>query len=171
MSLVIVGIGNPVLTDDAVGIKIARELEKVQFKSGEIIVKEAYAGGLRLMDALVGFDQAIIIDSIITGKNKAGTIHRSNLNDLIITRNLSSSHDLDLISALELARISGLKCPQEILIWAIEAEDVCTFSEQLTPCVQKAVSQVISEILQITGNLAGIAENLELVSNKRGQKS
>ncbi|MDD5456400.1 MAG: hydrogenase maturation protease [Candidatus Margulisbacteria bacterium] len=169
MKLVVVGLGNPVMSDDSVGIKTVRELAKKLPANSEVIIKEAYAGGLRLMDELIGYEQAIIVDSIVTDKYKPGTIIKSDLQTSFISRNLSCSHDLDLISALELARISGLKCPEKISVWAIEAKDIWTFSEMLTAQVSQAVPLVVQEIEQVIDGLVGNLTNMEPVpgTNRR----
>jgi Ni,Fe-hydrogenase maturation factor len=48
---------------------------------------------------------------------------------------------------LELGRLSGVKLPGEVWIWAVEAGDVTTFREGLTPEVEAAVPVVVKEIM------------------------
>jgi len=51
----IIGLGNPILTDDGVGVKVARELEgQINLEAHpELTITEASAGGLRLMECWV----------------------------------------------------------------------------------------------------------------------
>jgi Ni,Fe-hydrogenase maturation factor len=41
-----------------------------------------------------------------------------------------------------------LQLPGEVRIWAVEAADVETFSERLTPAVERAVPQVVERVLR-----------------------
>ena len=61
MSTLILGIGNPILTDDRVGIEIAHKIKEDNSKLEVIETSEA---GISLLDLVVGYDKLIIIDSI-----------------------------------------------------------------------------------------------------------
>ncbi|RLF32272.1 MAG: hypothetical protein DRN07_05365 [Thermoplasmata archaeon] len=59
MSSVIVGVGNPLLGDDAVGLAVVQRLKgRVNAE-----VKQAIAGGLELAEMIVGYDFALIVDA------------------------------------------------------------------------------------------------------------
>ena len=146
MRTIIIGLGNPILTDDSVGVKVARAL-KDGFK-GEVDITELYAGGIRLMDAMTGYERALIIDSVITDGRVPGGIFHFTPSDLLTTRNTVSTHDMNLPTALEMGRMLGIPLPSEIRIWGIEAGDAETFGEGLTEDVAKAVPVVVEEIRQ-----------------------
>ena len=146
-STVIIGLGNPVLTDDAVGLRIAGELRRRLRGRGGIAIVELYSGGLWLMEAMNGHDRAVVIDSIARG-GAAGTVYRLGLGDLPRTRTAHSSHDASLPDALELGRAAGLRLPGEVRFWAVEAADVVSFGERLTPEVERAVPQVVESVLR-----------------------
>ncbi len=152
MATIIIGLGNPVLTDDSVGPKIAQELRQRLAGQSGVAVVELYTGGLRLVETMVGYDQAIVIDAMVSGE-PAGTIHELDVADLPKTRSAHSSHDGSLSAAMELVRAVGLRLPGEIRIWAIEAADVATFSENLSPCVERAAAQVIQVIEEVLRSL------------------
>jgi hydrogenase maturation protease len=148
MATIIIGIGNPVLTDDSVGIKVARALARRLPAQKDTVVRELSAGGLRLMEALEGFERAVIIDAIVTEGGEAGSVYRLTPSDLAKTRNTCSTHDASLGDALELGKSLGLMLPHEIAIWAIEAGDVRTFSEELTGPVEAAVPRVVEAVIR-----------------------
>jgi hypothetical protein len=75
---IIIGLGNPIVSDDSVGVCAARRLDKVKEVREVADVHEVYAGGLRLLDVLVGYKRAIIIDAMQTGI-QPGTVRRSAL--------------------------------------------------------------------------------------------
>ncbi|TAN45798.1 MAG: hydrogenase maturation protease [Nitrospirae bacterium] len=149
MKTIVIGLGNPILTDDSVGIKIARELKARLSNDCEgVEIVELYAGGIRLIDVLAGYDKAIIVDAMLTGEHKPGTIHRFSSTNLTSTRNAMSMHDLDLPGALELGRMLGIRLPEDFRIWGIEADDVETFSEELTHQVACSVRPVVEEVME-----------------------
>lgn len=147
MKTIVIGLGNPIMTDDGVGIKVARELKSRLSPGSEVDVVELYAGGIRLMDAMMGYEKAVIIDAIVTGNSVPGKIFRLSPDDLLTTRNTISTHDMNLPTALELGRMLGIRLPAEIRIWGIEAEDVDTFGESLTDDVAKAVPEAVDMVI------------------------
>lgn len=150
MTTVVIGIGNRTLSDDAVGCVVAERVGRKLRGNAGVMWREVHSGGLRLMEAMAGFDRAILIDAILTGVSAPGTIFRMAGSDLVETRNTASSHDGSLGDALALGCHAGLKLPTEVRIWAIEAQDVTTFSESLTLPVERAAAEVVE---QITGEL------------------
>jgi hydrogenase maturation protease len=146
MKTVIIGVGNPTLTDDGIGIHVAEVLRTALPAGLNITVRMAYAGGMRLMDAMVGFDKAILVDALWTGQNPPGTVVHLSKDDLQQSRNTSSVHDLDLCTALNFAESVGVKVPKDIEVWGVEISDATTFSEYPTPVVRAAVPHVVAEI-------------------------
>jgi len=146
MRTVIVGLGNPVLSDDGLGIHAARALREVLPADEEVDVREAYAGGLRVVEAIAGYDRAVIVDALWSGEVKPGTIVRLSLDDLRRSRNALSLHDLDLPTALALGAMTGLHVPPRIEFWGVEVGDARTFSEFLTAPVQESLPVVVAQV-------------------------
>ena len=147
MKTLVLGLGNPILSDDGVGIKIAHEVRK-QLNNPHVTVAETSAAGLSLLDSIVGYDKVIIIDAIQTEKGQAGQIYNMGSEDFSLTKHLSSPHQINLVTALELGKMLNLAMPQEITILAVEAKDVSTFSESCTPAVKKAIPEVVKMVLE-----------------------
>lgn len=146
--IVVIGLGNPVLTDDGVGIQVARAVKaRLAELDCQADVIEAYSGGLSLMESMTGYKKAIIIDAMITGQLVPGTFRCLELSHVFQTKNSMSVHDLDLPSALEIGKALGLLLPGEIKIWGIEALNIDEFSETLSPEVSKAVPIVTNLVL------------------------
>lgn len=143
---VIIGIGNPVLGDDSVGLKIAGRLREELHASPDVSVTELHAGGIRVMEAMAGYDRAILVDAIRTEGGKPGAIYELQPENVAQTRYICSTHDGSLLVALELGRLAGVAVPAEIRIWAVEAADVETFSESLTAEVARAVPRLVQRI-------------------------
>ena len=70
MKTLIIGLGNPLVTDDSVGLRVVEELRPLLADRPDVEVSEDYWGGLRLMERMIGFDRAIVIDAIQTGARR-----------------------------------------------------------------------------------------------------
>jgi hydrogenase maturation protease len=147
MTLLILGLGNPLVSDDSVGLRVAGELRGLLADRPEITVDEDYWGGLRLMERMIGFDRAIVIDAIQTG-SPPGTVHCLAPGD-IPTQRSASAHDVNLPTALAFGRQTGAHLPadDQILLVGIEAADILTFGEQLTPAVERAIPLAVQAVL------------------------
>ncbi len=149
MKTLVVGLGNPILSDDAVGLHVAAALRPILAAWADVDVAEDEWGGLRLMERLAGYDRAVIVDAMRTGA-PPGTVRRLTPDDLP-TCHSSSSHDTSLPVALEVGRRAGARLPEtgDITLVGIEALDVLTFAEQLTPDVAAAVPRALAEVQAI----------------------
>jgi hydrogenase maturation protease len=144
----VLGLGNSILTDDGVGIHVVRALAA---RCRSEALAEASVGGLRLLDAIAGYERVVIVDAIQTHSGKPGDIHRLHPNDLHTSLHSGSTHDLSLSGALALGRGLGMMLPDDeaIVIIAIEVENALTFGEVCTPCVQAAIPRAVQMILKV----------------------
>jgi len=152
MNTLILGLGNPIVSDDAVGIRVAGVLRERLADHAGIEVDEDYWGGLKLMERLIGYQQAVVIDAIQTGDAPPGTIHRLRVDDMPTQRS-ASAHDVNLTTALEIGRRAEQPLPRDadIHLVGIEAADILNFGERLTPAVEAAVPRAVALVLEILG--------------------
>jgi len=143
MSTLVLGIGNPILTDDGVGIEIAQKLKE---ENPELDVVETSEAGIALLDFVIGYDRIIIIDSIKTEKGRPGDLYKLELEDLRPSKDFSSSHGIGIATAFELEKKLGYKMPEQISIYAIDIKDNTTFGED---CTQEIKTKIPSIALQI----------------------
>ena len=144
MKTLIVGLGNTILSDDGAGVFVARMLKNILIGSADII--EAETAGLDLMEMLRGYDRAILVDAIKLDGELPGTVFRLRPDDLRITPRLSSCHDIDIVTALELGRRLGFAMPDDVIIYAVQAEDMLTLSEGCLEAVSRVLPQLAEEI-------------------------
>lgn len=114
----------------------------------DITIADTGLSGLCLLDLLIGYDKAIIIDAIQTVGGKAGEIYRLDPEAFDSSRHAISPHDTSFTAALEFGRRLGLALPQQIVIFAIEALDITTFREECTPEVKRAIPVCVEMVLQ-----------------------
>jgi len=150
MRTIVLGVGNPILSDDGVGIHVAKDL-KNQINHPSITIDEALTGGMNLLDLILGYDKAIIIDAIKTKNTKNGEVRKFSLSD-ISTVHSCNPHDVSLLEAVEMAeRLGEKRIPCEILIIGISMDKIpCEFGETLSKniaaAVPKAVEMVMNEL-------------------------
>ena len=143
----VLGLGNTILSDDGAGCRVAGAL-KERSKNRQVDIIEAGIAGLDFLDLLTSYDRAIIIDAIQTEEGVPGQIYRLEPDALASTRHSGTPHDVNLATALELGRKLSIPLPEQIILFAIEAEDVTSFGEICTPAVAKAISLCVEMIVQ-----------------------
>jgi hydrogenase maturation protease len=142
----VLGLGNPVLSDDSAGLHVVRGLAAQQDRWPAVEFDEAYCGGLGLMERLVGYDRVILVDAIVSGE-PPGTVRTLGVDDLP-TQHSGSAHDVTLPAALAVGREAGARLPrgEAIRLVAIEAADVTTLREGCTAPVSAGVARAIEVV-------------------------
>jgi hydrogenase maturation protease len=151
MKTLVLGLGNPILTDDGVGVLVAEEVRKKLPEDTPIEINEVSIGGLSLMESMIGYDRVILIDAFQNANGHPGTVHKMNLQDLIDispTQHSASPHDASLVTALEAGQRLGFHLPKEITIYAIEVDNVEEFGDQPTPLVAEVIPRVTESVLR-----------------------
>ncbi len=152
MKTIILGVGNLILGDDGVGIHVVNELKKqIQSPNPNLTIDEAITGGMNLLELILGYDKAIIVDAVRTKNGKNGEVKRIPLNDFS-TVHSCNPHDVSLIEAVEMAKKMGEnQIPKEIIIIGVMMKEIpCEFGENLSKkiaaAVPKAVNMTLNEI-------------------------
>jgi hydrogenase maturation protease len=152
--ILVVGLGNPILGDDGIGWRVAEAVENALLEKGLDNFKIEFAcyslGGLSLMEHLIGFDQAILIDAVHTGSGKPGDLYDLQLADLpdLSTGHLTAAHDTSLQTALRLGQEMGASLPTKIHVVGIETDKVYDFSETLSPEIAAAIPEAVELVIK-----------------------
>ena len=150
MKTLLVGMGNPILCDDAVGVRLARDFCKGLGHIHDLdVVPECSVGGLNLLDLFQGYERVIILDSFHTRDGVPGNWYGFTAAALRETIHLTNIHDANFATALELGRSMGMALPSlsNILIFGVEIKENLLFSERMTPELEQSYPQYSSEIL------------------------
>jgi hydrogenase maturation protease len=147
----VVGLGNPILGDDGIGWKIAQELQHIKEIPSDVNIECLAIGGISLMEAMIDYDRAILIDAIMTNQVPVGSVNSFKLEDLpnLTSGHMSSAHDTSLVDALHLGHSLGAHLPEDISVVTVESQKVYEFSENLTSAVAAAVPQALRIILDL----------------------
>jgi len=148
MKTIILGVGNQILGDDGVGVYVADELKK-HIKNPDVVIDEAATGGMNLLDLMLGYDKAIIIDAVKTEKGRSGEVKRISLADFS-TMHSCNPHDVSLAEAIKMAKKLGeCRIPNEIVvIGVLMKETPCEFKEKLSPKIATAVPRAVELALK-----------------------
>ena len=156
MKTLVLGIGNPILGDDGVGFQVAQELAKL-IKDDAVDVKDASTSGFILLDIIRGYEKLVIIDAITTEGGDPGEIYRLKPDDFFNTVHLTTSvHDANLPTVIAIGtKLIPEEMPREIVIFAIEVQEIEKFTTEMTPPVKEAIPKVTNLVLEELGDLIG----------------
>ncbi len=143
--ILVLCLGNEVISDDRLGYEIWNRLKDGELPDDVEVLFES-AAGFGLLDLLSGRRTVLIVDIIITNKANPGTIHYFPAGLLTPSHNLNSSHQISLPTAIELGKAMKIDMPNKVDVLAVEAEDVITLKEELTPVVAESIPEVIKRV-------------------------
>ncbi|MBN2056689.1 hydrogenase maturation protease [bacterium] len=155
--LVVLGLGNPIITDDAVGLRVVEQVQELLLRDpvpGVEILLSTRAG-FELIDLLTGFRHAVIVDCLNLPHSTPGRIRHLQLDDLVGCTRLNCIHEINIGTAFELARQLDIAMPHAVDIFAVEVADTVTLSETMTPAVEAVVAPLAGELHRLLKNLAG----------------
>ncbi|HTX79911.1 MAG TPA: hydrogenase maturation protease [Longilinea sp.] len=147
---IIIGLGNPILGDDSLGWRVAESV-RAQAAALGAEVDSLALGGLALMERMIGYARAIVVDAIRLGDAPAGTVRVFALDELPdpFAGHLGSAHETNLQTALQIGRELGAALPAEVIVVAIESPYVYDFSEELSPAATAAVPLAAKKVLDL----------------------
>jgi len=131
-SMLVLGLGNEMLKDDAVGIRVAEKMRGSV--SPEVEVRSTSCFGLSLLDELIDRKKVLVIDSYVPEEFVGSEIQECNLDEVGEAQS-TSPHFVGLGEIREIMRKLGLGFPEEVHILAIPVSDPTTFSNEMTPAV------------------------------------
>jgi hydrogenase maturation protease len=154
MRTLLLGMGNPILSDDAVGVRLAADFaRRLRDVPDLVVVPECSAGGLALLDIFEGYERAIVLDSVQATPASPGRWHRFDACALRESQHLTNVHDANFATTLELGRRLGIHLPDDsaIHIFAVEVADAVTFSDRMTAPLEAGYpiysQQIFNEVL------------------------
>jgi len=140
----VLGIGNPILGDDGVGVHVAQELAK-EIRDKDIDIKDASFDGLNLLELIAGYDKLIVIDAIMAD-DKVGEIYKLTPESISDMAGFTTSpHHSNLASTIEMGeKLFPERMPKEVTIFAVGTQEVVQVTEEMTGKVSEAIPKVVS---------------------------
>ncbi len=141
----VLGLGNILLSDEGLGVRVVQRLRESHRFSPEIRVMDGGTLGLDLLPYLEGVDHLLVIDALEMGE-EPGTIIRLVGDEVPASLSTKiSPHQMGLADLLAAARLQGLY-PQEVVLLGMQPGSIDTGLD-LSPPVEAQVDRLIDEVL------------------------
>ena len=164
--ILIYGVGNEILTDDGIGPKLVKRLQKELTLSG-IDYDTAFLGGMELLEYIQGYETVVFIDAIRTRDGIPGDVYQLNLSNFKETLHLSNVHDISFITAFELGEKLGLEIPKQVHIIAVEIVEDLIFSDSFSQAVQEKYEDIFKEVCEFIHKLSiNKTNDIEIINQK-----
>ena len=143
--IVVLGLGNPLMADEAVGGFLVNRLLEEKDSYPNIDFVDAGTGGMAILHLIAERKKAIIIDCAYMGKIP-GTMVKFGYREVQSVKKLLhySLHEVDILKVIDLAGQLN-QCPEEIVILGVEPEKI-EFRQGLSPALQKKINEYIETI-------------------------
>ncbi|MHC5119777.1 MAG: hydrogenase maturation protease [Planctomycetota bacterium] len=148
-STIVVGLGNPLIADEGIGVVLVEELSKLaaagKLPTADVEYYDGGCGGMYLLHTIADRKKAILIDCCLMG-TEPGTLRRFTPDDVASVKQMAhlSLHEVDILKVIELARQIG-SCPDDIVIFGIEPVAI-TQQMHLNEPLQSKIPDYISDI-------------------------
>ena len=143
-AVVVVGLGNQLLGDDGLGPEVVRVLA-ARGLGPDVELREAAAGGLRLLELLEGFTRAVLIDACESA-DPPGTIRVVPLEAAALGLPGACGHGIRLDEAIALGRALGVRLPSAVVCVSVAVGDTRTFRDGLSRDVAGAIPEVVRQV-------------------------
>jgi hydrogenase maturation protease len=144
----VLGIGSPIVSDDAVGFRIVDRLRTMSLE--DVDLEEASTSGLDLIEMMLDYRLVIVVDAIVTTNYAPGTVMVLGEESFHATIHGTNPHEVNVGTALELGRkLEPERMPKEIFFVAVEVNDVWTVGDTMTPEVEAALPEAVQTVLDL----------------------
>lgn len=154
MRIVVLGLGNSVLADDTVGLKVADRVEALLAAAppaagAAVEVCRNESGGWDVLDYVEGADALVLVDASTDATLAPGELRWYDPRTLasFTSGRLRGVHNIDMFTAIDYARRMGTRVPSAIHVLGIGVRDVLTLTEDCTPPVAAAIEPAAVEVL------------------------
>jgi len=149
LSVLVLGIGNILLSDEGAGVKAVEELKNRYNCSDAVEIVDGGTSGFELLPYFDDRSHILIIDAVKTG-NKPGTIVRIEDPPAFFQKKISP-HQIGIADVLGLAAITD-NLPQNITLFGIEPKQLSTgldLSTEVARNLRQLVDMVVDELKAI----------------------
>jgi len=146
----LVGFGNPLHGDDAIGPLVARRLYELLPGRENIDLLELCTSDFGLMERLVGYRRALIIDALVDEEAEVGALRRVDVAECADGPSVGL-HTAGFGAALALARMLGLCVPVDIVIYGVVVRERFNFGDGLSEELEARFPEIVAAIAAAEG--------------------
>jgi len=146
---IVVGLGNPLMADEGIGVVLIEELGKLaaagKLPSDTVEYYDGGCGGMYLLHTIAERKKAILLDCCLMS-TEPGTIKRFTPDDVNSVKQMAhlSLHEVDILKVIKMAKEIG-QCPDEIVIFGIEPVSI-TQQMHLNDAIKAKIPDYIAAI-------------------------
>lgn len=146
LKIVILGIGNTILSDEGVGVHAAEALRAAYALPGNVEVIDGGTAGMELLDPLAGCDLLVVLDAV-KAKRAPGTVITLTGKDVpVFFRSKLSPHQVSICDVLAGLEFAG-DPPKDLVLIGCEPESLALGTE-LTPTVAARVPEMVAAAVE-----------------------
>jgi hydrogenase maturation protease len=163
MKIAILGVGNILLKDEGVGVRVIKELENHYSFPFNIELIDGGTAGHHLINIVSDFDEIIVVDAV-EGGEKPGTLYRFQLDQ--ITFEIPTTFSLHQVGVLEvLSQLKLLNKAPRVTFIGIEPLDISPWGMVLSPLIEDKIPELMELVLKELEQLG--AKRSFIVSKKK----
>ena len=144
MSVLVLGIGNLIMTDDGIGVRVVQQLAKRYRIPQGIELLEGGTMGLNLLPELEGVERLLVVDALETGEAPGSLLRLEGDEIPLAFETKFSPHELGLKDLLTVAALMG-EAPDEVVLWGIQPERL-DLGEELSPSVAARLDDLTDRV-------------------------
>lgn len=148
MNILVLGLGNVLLQDEGVGVRVIERLHKEYLFPPEVTVLDGGTLGLDLLQFLEEANRAIVVDAVKAGKVPGELVRLVNDEIPAFLGPKVSPHQVGLQDLLGLAKLRG-NFPEQVILWGVQAERFepgVELSSAIAAQVDALVTRVVEEL-------------------------
>ncbi|MBL0225689.1 MAG: HyaD/HybD family hydrogenase maturation endopeptidase [Geobacteraceae bacterium] len=149
--VLVLGIGNLVMSDDGVGVKVVQRLQQEYLFPDSVEVLDGGTLGLDLLPKLEGIDHLIVVDAVETGQKPGSCVRLAGEELPIALETKVSPHQMGLKDLLSVAQLLG-HSPGEMILIGVQPGSI-EMDTELTPEVQAVLQVLIDNVLKELNNI------------------
>ena len=158
-SILVLGVGNILLKDEGVGVRVIEQLQAEYSFSPNVRLMDGGTLGIRLLDDITGADHLIVVDAV-RNDQPPGTLYRLLAEEL--TRCVSFKNSLHQTGLLEtLAYAEMLEQRPTTVVVGIEPEDISPWGTELTATVREHMAELVINVLKEIQLAGGVATKVD----------
>ena len=149
MKTLVVGWGNPIAGDDAVGLAAAEAVAAQAAARRDLQVITTSHGGYRLAERALGFDRVVVLDAHIRSEENEEPLQIGRINPADLNVPSTARHDGSLIDAFRALRaLDADDLPKEIVLISVPIDAPTDWSDALSPAAQAASERLAQAALR-----------------------
>ncbi len=163
MSILVLGVGNILLTDEGIGVRVIEALEQRYALPAGVDVLDGGTAGMELMEAMANRSHLIIVDAVVSRKSEPGALLILRDEEVpTLFNNKISPHQLGLSDVLSALRFTD-EFPASITLVGVIPQSLEPHIG-LTPVVQASLEPALEAVLHALA-FAGVTATLREVTH------